>query len=161
MSGYVIADEPKPSALAHLVVNPVWPLFALMLGGTWLAIPWFVLNSIALGSPFMRRELAIAAVLVASVAAFVIGINVWTEADPAAQAFFQDKIRYVLLVAIVMKLFAGYWLFALQSRSFSIHEYYGGRVRNGILVVAAGFLLRGRVLDAAAGIDVVLLVVAL
>jgi len=43
--GYRIADEPRPGALSQLAVNPLWPLLAVMLGGTWIAWPWFALNT--------------------------------------------------------------------------------------------------------------------
>ena len=66
---YRIEDEPRPGALAHLVVSPMPILLAAMLGGPWLAWPWFVLNGIALGSPTLRRELAVVAVGVAGAAA--------------------------------------------------------------------------------------------
>ena len=55
---YRIADEPTPGRLAGLVVNPFWPLLGAMLGGFWLALPWFALNAAALGSATRRREWA-------------------------------------------------------------------------------------------------------
>ena len=54
--GYAIADEPEASRLAHLTVRPSMPLLALMLGGAWIAWPWFALNAYAMGSPTRRRE---------------------------------------------------------------------------------------------------------
>jgi tetratricopeptide (TPR) repeat protein len=61
---YRIIDEPSPSSLARVAVKPFWPLLASMLGGTWLAVPWFILNGFALGSPTRRREALLAALAV-------------------------------------------------------------------------------------------------
>ena len=41
-SGYRIADEPRPGAMEHLAVDPLWPFLAIMFGGAWLSWPWFV-----------------------------------------------------------------------------------------------------------------------
>ena len=57
---YRILDEPRPGGLAHLAVNPLWPLLAVMLGGVWLSWPWFVVNGFAVGSPTRFRELGLA-----------------------------------------------------------------------------------------------------
>ena len=35
-SGYRIADEPRPGAMEHLAVDPLWPFLAIMFGGAWL-----------------------------------------------------------------------------------------------------------------------------
>ena len=63
--GYRILDEPTPGALAAYVVNPTFPMLALMLAGTWLAAPWFAFNALALGSPTARREIGLAIAMLA------------------------------------------------------------------------------------------------
>ena len=57
MSSYRLPDEPKPGRLERLVTDPIWPLFATMLAGAWLGLPWFAFNAFALGSPTRWREL--------------------------------------------------------------------------------------------------------
>ena len=52
---------------------------------------------------------------------------------------------------IVWKLAVGYVLYNLQQRSFALHEYYGGMVRNGVLVLVASIFLGARVLTALTG----------
>ncbi|MBI5543693.1 MAG: hypothetical protein HY901_07400, partial [Deltaproteobacteria bacterium] len=57
---YQILDEPAPGPLATVAVNPIWPLLGAMMGGSWLAMPWFALNALALGSPTRGREILLA-----------------------------------------------------------------------------------------------------
>ena len=139
MPGYRIADEPAPSGLSHLAVNPIWPLFAIMFGGAWLSWPWFVLNAWAMGSPTRLREAGLAALgfagnVVVTIAFLVIyGMQLlpeWTA-------------PYLLILFSGWKLGISYWLFVRQGRTFGLFEYYGGKARNGLPVVAVGFILRG------------------
>lgn len=134
---YRIEDEPRPGALAHLVVHPVWPLFAVMFGGAGLSWPWFVLNGFAVGSPTRRQELAWT--IGGFLGSFVI---LWTIAFLAAGDLIAGVgIEYAMVVLIIWKLAVSYWLYVLQGRSFHLYEHYGGRVRNGLLVVIAGSYL--------------------
>ncbi|MFT5429438.1 MAG: hypothetical protein ACI9OJ_000109 [Myxococcota bacterium] len=160
---YQLADEPKPSALSHLVVNPLWPLFAIMFGGAWLSFPWFVFNAHAMGSPTRKKETIIAiGTLICSGAVFLT-VDELAEAGllgSIAMAFINDTIQYLMLVVQLVKLAGAYWLYTLQSRTFGIYEYYGGPSRNGILVVGAGYLLREPILTAIEGISDYLLIAA-
>src|SRR5688572_26277398 len=72
MSSYVISDEPRPSPLRDYVVRPSAPLLAMMLGGAWLAWPWFIVNGIALGSPTWRREVAMVVIAIAGSALLAV-----------------------------------------------------------------------------------------
>jgi hypothetical protein len=54
--------------------------------------------------------------------------------------------RFAILAVQLLKLGTYYWLQTLQCRSFGLHEYYGGQVRNGMMVAIAGAILRGQVL---------------
>ena len=137
-SAYRIADEPAPSALAHLAVNPFWPFLAVMFGGAWLSWPWFALNAVAVGSPTRRRELAVAFggfALTGVLVVLILGLA-GTGRIP------QSGVAYALLLLTVVKLGVTYWLHALQSRTFEIYEYYGGAVRQGFLVLLAAYFLR-------------------
>jgi len=139
---YRIMDEPAPSGLGHLIVQPMWPLLAVMFAGVWLALPWFVLNAFALGSPTRLKELGVAALGPLGLLGLWFGLRV---VDTLPQVP-DGAMPYLALLLTLWKLAVAYWLFDMQKQSFALHEYFGGRVRNGMVVVGAGFLLRGAVL---------------
>ncbi|MBN1206389.1 MAG: hypothetical protein JXB05_15865 [Myxococcaceae bacterium] len=141
-ASYRILDEPGPSALAHLIVHPMWPLLSIMFAGAWLAVPWFVLNSFALGSHTRFKELGVAAGGVLGVLALAFGLGLIHTLLKLPEG----AIPYLRVLVILWKLSVAYWLFDLQKHTFSLHEYFGGAVRNGMLVVGVGYLLRGSVL---------------
>jgi hypothetical protein len=134
-AGYRIADEPRPGALAGAIVDPFWPLLAAMLAGSWLALPWFALNGVALGSPTLRRELAwIAAGLAVSTAA-ALGLLALGGGLP------RPALRAIFVVLVAWRLGVAYVLHELQSGPVELHRTYGGAVRNGMMVALAGMLL--------------------
>jgi len=142
-SGYVIADEPRPSPLRQASVNPMWPLLGLMLGGPWLAWPWFLLNGLAIGSATRRRE----GVLVALALFGSLGLAVGITALFGAKVLGGTSLKFALLGLLLWKLAMAYLLYTVQARSFAIYEYYSGAVWNGGLIVAiAASALRPRVL---------------
>jgi hypothetical protein len=141
--GYRILDEPRPGPHAHLAVNPFWILLASMLGGTWLAWPWFIFNALAIGSTTRVKEIALVAVGIAGSVALFFGI----EALLASSVLDQRSSAYAVLVVVAYKLGISYVLHLLQSRSFQLHEYFGGAVRNGMLLVILGLLARSSVLQ--------------
>jgi hypothetical protein len=144
MSTYQIADEPAPGALARFAVNPLFPFLAFLLGGLWIAWPWFAFNGIAVGSPTWRREWLWlgGSILVISVLLFVLTEMV------LAQVLVPPWSRYAGLTIPLVKLATLYAVFVLQSRTIEIYEYYGGVLRNGVFVLAAILLLRpGRVME--------------
>ena len=136
---YAIADEPTETSWRHLVVNPSAPLLAEMLCGSWLAIPWFAFNAIAMGSPTKKRELWLcgAAFAVTAVMASVLIALVNRDIIESRTA-----IRLCLLGIVSWKLFIAYTINVVQSRTFSVYEYYGGAVRSGSAIIATGYLLR-------------------
>ena len=140
MSGYQIADEPAPSTFARFAVNPVFPMLAAMLGGVWIAWPWFAFNSFAVGSPTRRAELVwLAAALVALPLLFSALIlaraNGWLP---------QSAGPYAGLLLVVVKLAAVYAVVTMQSRTIEIYQYYGGSLANGTWVLVAAFLITNR-----------------
>ncbi|HEX8698510.1 MAG TPA: hypothetical protein VF815_06725 [Myxococcaceae bacterium] len=139
---YRILDEPAPSGLGHLIVHPMWPLLAIMFAGVWLSLPWFVFNAFALGSPTRRKELVVAVMGPVGLLALAFGLGLLHTAMDMPKG----AIPYLLLVLTLWKLGVAYWLFDLQKQSFALHEYFGGKVRNGMLVVGAGYLLSPMVL---------------
>jgi len=137
---YHIEDEARPGALAHLAVNPLWPLLGTMLGGTWLGFTWFALNSIAVGSPTRVRELVLVAV--GFVGSFVLALALLALAGSHV-IHDQYGVQYALLVLVLWKLGIAYTLYSLQSATIGIYEYYGGQLRNGLYVLLIGaFVLR-------------------
>lgn len=138
MSGtYRIADEPRPTALSHLAVNPIWPFFSFIFGGSAISWTWYVFNGFAVGSPTRRRELAIALGGFAGNAALFILL-----ASLLGRGLLPDGSGpYIRLVLLLSKIGFTYWLYVLQARTFSIYEYYGGKVRQGFVFVAIAFIL--------------------
>ena len=145
MEGYRIADEPKAGGLAQLVVNPVFPLLAIMFGGVWLAFPWGVLNGFAMGSANRWRELAV--VLVGWVVQ--VGIVFGALVLGGMGLLPEIALPYVFIGRTVIGIAVAYQLYVLQAPSFALHRYYGGTVRNGLPVIVIGFLVRPRLLEAA------------
>lgn len=150
---YRIADEPRPSTLSHLAVNPVWPLFGVMFGGAALSWSWFLLNGAAIGSPTRRQEIAWA--IGGMVGNLLLIVAIFTLAGQ--EILGELGVRYSLVGLTVWKLAVSYWLFTLQGRSFHLYEHFGGTVRNGALVVLAGFFLTNRLYQALTGFWILLL----
>lgn len=140
---YRILDEPRPGGLAHLAVNPLWPLLAVMLGGVWLSWPWFVLNSFAVGSPTRFREFGLAVGGLFGSVAVLLTIN-WLRLEGVLD---NVAFSYAVVALVVWKLLISYWLYILQARTFGLYEYFGGAVRNGALVAVLSIFLRPRVLE--------------
>jgi hypothetical protein len=139
---YRIVDEPAPSPLERLTVNPFWPLLGSMFAGAWLAWPWFALNSFALGRG--RRfdlDLGILALGLSLNAALVLGI------EKALSLHLLARADYVALLPQAARLTVLYVVFMRQQRTFQLFEHFGGVGRNGILVVILGSFMRGAVLS--------------
>lgn len=136
---YRLPDEPRPGALANLVVHPMWPLLAVMFAGPWLAWPWFVLNAWALGSPTRVRETLYAVGGFLGSAALVAGVVVAAVTIDRGDGV----VPYLMIGVTVWKLGVSYALSELQGRGFEIYTWYGGVARNGFFVaVLGGMLLR-------------------
>lgn len=139
---YRILDEPQPSTLSHLAVQPLWPLLAVMFGGTWIAWPWFALNAFAVGSPSRVKELLWAVGGFLGTAMLTVGIFSLYAAETVGDV----GMQYLIVTLSVWKLLVSYRLYILQARTFSLYEYFGGTVRNGLLVILAATFLRPQVL---------------
>jgi len=143
---YVIPDEPRPSTLSRLVVNPFWPFFAQMLAGSWLALPWYAINGIALGSPTRTREWAC---LLAS-ALGSVGLVLVLAYAAGQQWLDKSSMQIALLSIVALKMSMAYALYVMQSRSFELWEYFGGKASNGLFVVIASFFVKAKVMAALA-----------
>jgi hypothetical protein len=148
---YRIADEPVPGRLASLAVSPFWPLLSVMLAGSWLALPWFAVNSAAIGSATRRREwawLAGGAVVSAALGWALL------VADISLRGF-----RYALVALVAWRLAVTYRVFSLQQPAFELHRHFGGAARNGLLlVVAATFVVPAKLLGKEGALLLALLV---
>ena len=138
-ASYRLPDEPRPGALTNFVVHPMWPLLAVMFGGVWLSWPWFLFNGWALGSPTRLREALVVGVgIVGSFVLLVASLIFVTKL-----ALPLDVLTYLFATILIWKLGITYLLAETQSRGFGVYQYYGGVVRNGIVVaVPVAFLLR-------------------
>jgi hypothetical protein len=140
---YRIIDEPEPSGLEQVIVNPIWPFFAAIFAGSWLAFPWFVLNAFALGGRRRFTDLGIALggmLLNAGVLWVIAGLLTSMTMDERSYA-------YVQLVPMGVRLVVLYILFQRQEQAFELFRHFGGQPKNGIFIVIAGSFLRARVLS--------------
>jgi hypothetical protein len=131
---YRIVDEPQQSSLEQYVVSPIWPLFAFMFAGSWLAFPWFIFNSVAMGSSHIKKNIKL--VVIAAFGSLLISLGLIHLLQ--MKILNQDNIRYAVLILLVWKLGFGYLLYLIQSRTHQIFEEFGGQSKNGIIVVLAG-----------------------
>jgi|GEM_PF-400129 len=133
---YRIADEPSPGRLARFAVNPIWPMLATMLAGSWLGAPWFVFNAFALGSATRRREAAWTAGSLLLAAALVQGLLFAGERELVPVLV----LRYGTVLVIAVRLTGAYLTYGLQDASFELHRYFGGPVVNGAPLMIVGML---------------------
>jgi hypothetical protein len=99
-------------------------------------------NGWALGSPTRLREAFVVGVgLVGSVVLFIASLLVVQQLDLPPAVF-----PYVVTTLLIWKLGITYLLAETQGRGFGVYQYYGGTVRNGILVaIPVAFLLRPKI----------------
>lgn len=149
---YRVIDEPTPSALERITVNPVWPFFATMFAGAWLAWPWFVVNAFALGSSRRVSDLGI-----------VLGGFVLTAASVlvlgellAREVLDEQSFAYAVLVPQALRVVLAYVLYLRQTSTFELFQHFGGVPRAGHWVVLAGAVLRGKLLSQVPGLWVLL-----
>lgn len=134
---YVIPDEPLPGRLERWVVDPLWPLLAQMFGGSWLSLPWFVFNGIALGSATRRQEAALAAASLLGSAGLLALLYVLAE----RVALDRTALSLLLLPLLALKLAIAYALYLKQSRSFELWRHFGGVPRNAVIVIVASLFV--------------------
>lgn len=138
MASYRIVDEPRPSRLSELSVNPFWIFLATMLGGAVFGWLWFLFNGHAFGSPTRRREALLVVGGALGIGAFLLAAGQMLNVGWITPA----SAPYLGLGLVALKITVAYFLHLAQSRGFELYLYFGGRERNGFLVLAALFLLR-------------------
>jgi hypothetical protein len=122
--GYRIIDEPVPSALSRLAVNPFWIMLAGMLLSRWqaFAIIWFVVNSFALSSTTKVKEICWAA------GALAIAL---AGREPLQRLLYEQigeiALRtywpYIHIVVIALLLTAMYRLYLYQHGAYQLFRY--------------------------------------
>jgi hypothetical protein len=170
-SQYKIVDEPEVSPSARYAVSPHWPLLAAMLGGSWLALPWFAFNAHAIGSATKRKELtwAAASPLVSLVIALVafplveaLGFDTTTRAGFGEVLGLPSRTyAYIGAVIISVKLYFAYRINFYQSKSHDIHTTIHGPGFSGLPLVVGALLLRPFVLGAAGDLSIYALILVL
>lgn len=171
-SEYKILDEPEEdSELARFAVDPYWPLLAAMLGGSWIALPWFIFNSIAVGSASKKKEIVWAAASVVSslVLAFIaftliVVLDVEPAFSPAGRAILgigDRAFAYAVAGIIALKLYFAYRINWYQSKSYAIHDHYNGPGKSGLAVVIVASVARSYVMSAAGNVSIYALVAVL
>ncbi|HET9957148.1 MAG TPA: hypothetical protein VFQ61_21775 [Polyangiaceae bacterium] len=141
---YQIIDEPARSRLDHLATDPFWVLLATMLGGAWLGWPWFIVNSLAVGSMHRVREIS-AIVVGLGVAMALTAFGLWL----VMQGHLGNRaLPYAMTVLVVWKLAVSYWVMLWQAPSYELALHFRGVSRNGALLAFGGMFLRGMVLPA-------------
>ena len=132
-ASYRIVDEPAPSALGRLAVNPFWIVLIGMLGPGFLAgiVPepqllvllWFGFNGVALSSPTRRAELLWVAAGMAIIAVFR-----YLPDDPQQpNAVGPDSLRawmpYLRILRSAVDLTILYRLFLYQVGPYQLYRY--------------------------------------
>jgi len=117
-----------------------------MFVGPWFSWTWFLVNAFAMGSPNSRKEIltAIGGLVGATVIVFLAAVLV-TNMNIEEGGF--DPRPYIYLVITVWQLGVSYYLYMLQTETFGLYEYFGGKVNNGILPLIAGALLGRRLIS--------------
>lgn len=135
-SGYIIDDEPAQGGpYQKYIVDPMWPLLAVMMAGVWLGWPWMIFNGKALGSPNWRRQAETLAVgFVGTVALALAIVALWD----AGIIDTRTHVRLALLAVTVWKLAVSYRVHALQSGTFELFKYYGGEAFPGLRILMLG-----------------------
>ena len=138
-----MADEPIETSRRHLVVDPSAPLLAEMLCGSWLSLPWFAFNAVAMGSPTRRKEIGLCVLTLAVTVVLGIAVLALREGGVIES---RTVLRFAILGIVTWKLAMAYTIYTLQNRTFHVYEYYGGPVRSASYALSTGWLLRDVVL---------------
>jgi|SRR5262245_37335173 len=132
-SSYRIIDEPAPSALGRVAVDPFWIVIAGMLGPSFLSgvVPqpellvllWFGLNSFALSSPTRRIEIIWIAAGVAIIAAFqYLPDRLWRSGTVDLDTL-RSWMPYFWILHSAIFLTVLYRLFLYQVGPYQLYRY--------------------------------------
>ena len=130
---YRIVDEPAPSALGRLAVNPFWIVLIGMLGPGFLAgiVPepqllvllWFGFNGVALSSPTRRAELLWVAAGMAIIAVFRYLPDDPQQPNAVALDSLRAWMPYLRILRSAVDLTVLYRLFLYQVGPYQLYRY--------------------------------------
>ena len=136
---YAIADEPHDTPWKNLVVSPSGPLLAEIVVGSWMSLPWFVLNAVVLGSPTKRKEILLA--IIQLIVTVVLGsLLLWADDHDVIES--RTLLQLSLLVITTWKIYIAHSITKVQQRAYQVYELYGGKARATTFIIAGGILLR-------------------
>jgi hypothetical protein len=141
---YKIIDEPAPSAVSRIAVNPVWIFLASLFGGTGIGLVWFGVNAFAISSASRLRELGLVVVGLAGTPLLVATLSGLLNIGWLGPGL----VPYLQLVVTGFQLAVIYLLHLSQHKSYELFSLYGGVGRNGLLVVVALGFLRPQLTEA-------------
>ena len=132
-SSYRIVDEPAPSALGRLAMNPFWIVIAGMVGpslliGTinepqLLVLVWFGVNSFALSSPTRRAEIVWIAGGMAIIGVFFyLPERLWLSGRVTLDSL-RAWMPYMWILRSAVDLTVLYRLFLYQIGPYRLYRY--------------------------------------
>lgn len=154
---YTRHDLPRSQHGPLPAVRPFTVLAATVFAGVWLGWPWYVFNAFALGIEDKRRllkRLTLGLLGASAISVLVFALDEPDAVAPSLVGLFLDDpeprefswIPYLLIALVGWKSAIGYLACEDQRLPAQVFEYYGGTVRNGLPLVAAGAFLRGWIL---------------
>lgn len=135
---YKIIDEPAPTAISRIAVNPVWIFLASLFGGTGIGLLWFALNAFAISSASRPRELGLVCVGLVGTPLIFVMLGAFTQLGWIGPGL----VPYLHLVVTGFQLLMIYLLHLSQHKSYELFSLYGGAGKNGLLVVVLLAFLR-------------------
>jgi hypothetical protein len=140
---YKIIDEPAPSAVSRLAVNPVWIFLASLFGGAGIGLLWFAINAFAISSASRKRELVYVGIGLAGTPVILATLSALMNMGWLGQSL----VPYLHLILTGFQLLVVYGLHLSQHKSYELFSLFGGVSKNGIFVVMALGFLRPRIAE--------------
>lgn len=138
---YKIIDEPAPTAISRVAVNPVWIFLASLFGGTGIGLVWFAINAFAISSASRKNELLYVLVGLSGTPLIFLILGSLLQSGWLGEGL----VPYLHLLITGFQLLIIYVLHLSQHKSYELFSLYGGVGRNGLLVVIALGVLRPQI----------------
>jgi len=127
---YTIIDEPKTRFLEHLIINPIFILFAAMIipllidlpffGRWWLPFAWLIFNSFIMGSPTIVKEAIYTTIGLLTISALFY--FVFYLINSGIQFEF-SIVRYIVIFMQGLFFLFLYLIVFLQLAPYQIYQY--------------------------------------
>jgi len=138
---YKIIDEPAPTAISRVAVNPVWIFLASLFGGTGIGLVWFAINAFAISSASRKSELLYVLLGLCGTPLIFVILGGLLQGGWLGEGL----VPYLHLIITGFQLLIIYVLHLSQHKSYELFSLYGGVGRNGLLVVIALGVLRPQI----------------